>query len=190
MISGPVYTAFSVKQWSCILLSILIQLFSWQTCYGDERTEAIKTAYLYNFAKFTHWHDISEGADLHIQIIGNHPFGKSLSPLASKNIKKHPITISTLENYNPEQPPHILFIASSKKSSLHSILNSVAGKQVLTVSDMLEFTDNGGMIELIEKGNNIRFRINLDAARKSGVDLSSQMLRLADSIINNSSGAK
>jgi len=46
------------------------------------------------------------------------------------------------------------------------------------------------MIELIDKGNNIRFRINLDAARKSGVELSSQMLRLADSVINNSPGTR
>lgn len=189
MIPGPSYTTFPFKQCALILLCFIIQVWPWQPCYGDERTEAIKTAFLYNFAKFTHWNDIPENADLHIQIIGVHPFGKSLSPVASKSIAKHHIKISTLEECNPEQPLHILFISQSHEPSLQRILKSVADKQVLTISDIPNFTDNGGMIELIEKGNNIRFRINLDAARKSDIELSSQMLRLADSVINNSSGA-
>ena len=130
------HAACSLKKCTIILLCLVIQLLPWQTCYGDERIEAIKLAYLYNFAKFTHWHDIAETAEIHIQIIGVHPFGDSLSPVASKNIEKHPIKISTLENYNPELPLHILFISRSHAKSLQQILSAVSNKQVLTISDI------------------------------------------------------
>lgn len=190
MISGYSYKICPLNRCAGIFLCLLIQLLSWQTCYGNERTEAIKTAYLYNFAKFTHWNDIPENAALHIQIIGAHPFGKSLSPVASKTIAKHPIKIYTLTNYNPGQSTHILFISRSHETSLCSILDSVTDKKILTISDIPNFTDKGGMIELLEKGNNIRFRINLDAARKAGIELSSQMLLLADSVINNSNSSR
>lgn len=186
MTSDPLHKVFPLNRCAGIFLCLLIQLLSWQTCYGDDRTEAIKAAYLYNFAKFTHWNGIPENGALHIQIIGTHPFGTSLSPVASKTIAKHPIKIYTLTNYNPDQSTHILFISRSHETSLCNILESIAEKKTLTISDIPNFTDRGGMIELIEKGNNIRFRINLDAARKAGVELNSQMLLLADSVINNS----
>ena len=175
-----------INRWIVFFFCLVIQLGTWQGAYGGESQQAIKAAYLYNFAKFTHWGDLSETAPLHIQIVGTHPFGFSLVPLTSKFVAKHPVVIDILTECDPEQSLHILFISRSQARELRSILNSVADKKVLTVSDIPDFVERGGMIGLIEKGNNIRFRINLDAAHSVGLILSSQMLRLADSVINSS----
>ncbi len=165
---------------------VCLQLIFCQNCYGDNREESIKVAYLYNFAKFSYWKDFPEDAPLHIQIVGTHPFGESVRVIASKKVAGHAIEILVLPQVNPERTLHILFISTSHAAKLPSVLAAVAGKEVLTISDIVGFADKGGMIELVEKENNIQFRINLDAAKKAGVELSSQMLRLANSVINNS----
>lgn len=175
-----------INRWMGVFFFLIIQLGACQGAHGGQSQQAIKAAYLYNFAKFTHWSDLSETAPLHIQIIGTHPFGFSLEPLTSKFVARHPVVIDILAECNPEQSLHILFISRSQAAELRSILNSVADKKVLTVSDIPDFIERGGMIGLIEKGNHIRFRINLDAAHSVGLVLSSQMLRLADSVINSS----
>lgn len=164
---------------------ILAQLLLIGSSYGDDRTEAIKAAYVYNFAKFTYWTHLSDDAPLHIQIIGRHPFGDSLTPVTSKTVVGHTIQIETLSDFNPERSLQILFIAKDQEAVLPSILKAVKHKKILTISDIAHFTGRGGIIGLIEKENTIRFTINLDAARLAGIELNSQMIRLAESVISN-----
>jgi uncharacterized membrane protein len=44
---------------------------------------------------------------------------------------------------------------------------------------MERFTERGGMISLRLVGQKVRFDINMDAAERAGLKLSSQLLRLA-----------
>jgi hypothetical protein len=46
----------------------------------------------------------------------------------------------------------------------------------LTVSDMPDFINNGGMIQFVLKDNKARFEVNLVAAEKAGLTISSQLL--------------
>jgi hypothetical protein len=50
---------------------------------------------------------------------------------------------------------------------------------VLTVGDGRGFAQAGGIIELYVEAARIRFAINVDAAERSGVRLSSRLLGLA-----------
>ena len=50
---------------------------------------------------------------------------------------------------------------------------------VLTVSDGKGFSQAGGIIELYVEGGRMRFAINVDAAERSGLRLSSRLLGLA-----------
>jgi len=50
---------------------------------------------------------------------------------------------------------------------------------ILSVSDIADFTRAGGMIDLVEVEQRIRFNINLSAARRARLRLSSQLLKLA-----------
>ena len=55
---------------------------------------------------------------------------------------------------------------------------------VLTVSDGKGFSLAGGIIELYVEGGRMRFAINLDAADRSGLRLSSRLLGLAKIVRN------
>jgi hypothetical protein len=58
-------------------------------------------------------------------------------------------------------------------------LGSIKTLPVLTVSDGERFSEAGGIIELYIDGGRIRFAINVDAAERSGLRLSSRLLGLA-----------
>ncbi len=55
---------------------------------------------------------------------------------------------------------------------------------VLTVSDGKGFSLAGGIIELYVEGGRMRFAINVDAAERSGLRLSSRLLGLAKIVRN------
>jgi hypothetical protein len=59
------------------------------------------------------------------------------------------------------------------------LLRVVEGVAVLTVSDLETFTEIGGTATFLIDENRMRFFVNMEAARRSRVQLSSQLLRLA-----------
>ena len=77
------------------------------------------------------------------------------------------------------EPSHILFISSSEKARLPQILVNLKGASVLTVGEMVQFAQGGGIINFTRRKNKIRLEINLDAAKRAGLKISSQLLKLA-----------
>jgi hypothetical protein len=52
----------------------------------------------------------------------------------------------------------------------------------LTVSDIENFADKGGVIRFIREDGKIHFRINIDAAKNSQLEISAKLLQLAEVI--------
>jgi hypothetical protein len=73
----------------------------------------------------------------------------------------------------------ILFVSRSEGRNLERTLAALKGTTVLTVSDADRFAERGGMIQLITENGKIHLRINVEAARASGLTISSKLLRSA-----------
>ncbi len=58
----------------------------------------------------------------------------------------------------------------------------------LIVGDVAGFARRGGMVNLTKKGNRLRFEINRRAVESAGLRLSSQLLKLANLIEDESGG--
>jgi len=54
---------------------------------------------------------------------------------------------------------------------------------ILTISDMDNFLEKGGMISLITTQNRIKFAINRKKAKDAGIEFRAQMLKLAIKIL-------
>jgi hypothetical protein len=54
---------------------------------------------------------------------------------------------------------------------------------VLTVGDMNGFLESGGVINLIMENNKVHFEINISAAKRAGIAIRSQLLKLAKRVI-------
>ena len=144
---------------------------------GLQREYEIKAAYLYNFIKYVDWP--SYGDTITIGVLGGNPFGTALAPLNGKTVKGRRLVIRDLDSLRDAQKCQIIFVSSSEKSRLQEIFENLKSARVLTVGETQGFANGGGMINFVEENNKVRFEINADAARRTGLNISSELLKLA-----------
>ncbi|MGH7821749.1 MAG: YfiR family protein, partial [Candidatus Binatia bacterium] len=72
-----------------------------------------------------------------------------------------------------------LFVSASEDRWVPEILSELESDSVLTVGDREGFADRGGMINFRLSENRIRLDINVEATRRAGLRVSSQLLKLA-----------
>ena len=75
-----------------------------------------------------------------------------------------------------------MFIGSSLKKRLPEVLAALENRSVLTVSDMMGFLRRGGMINFVIQEDTVRFDINLEAAQRAELKVSSQLLKVARAV--------
>ena len=80
----------------------------------------------------------------------------------------------------------VLFVSASEENRLPSILATAQQFSILTVSDIPHFAERGGVIGLMLQQGKIRFEVNRDAAEKSRLSLSSELLKVATKVIEKS----
>ena len=67
-----------------------------------------------------------------------------------------------------------------KLEKIERVLGALGRQSTLTVGDVKGFAQRGGMINLTKEGRRLRFEVNRRAAERTGIHLSSQLLKLAD----------
>lgn len=142
----------------------------------------VKAAFLYNFAKFVEWPAdafVDDHSPITLCILGQDPFGEALDSIKNKTIRGRELMIKQHANIENLESCHMLFISQSEKNNLSRIFEKINGWNVLTLGDMENFTQDGGIINLITRENKIRFEININAAQHSNLKISSQLLKLA-----------
>jgi hypothetical protein len=148
------------------------------------REYLIKAALIYNFAKFAEWPARAFASDsdrLNVCVLGKDPFGEALESIADKPIRGRLIGVHRVQDIEAGLDCHLLFISDSEQSHLPTILGAIANRPILTISDMPDFTQAGGIIRLkTNLHDQIRFEINVVTARRVGLRLSSQLLSLAE----------
>jgi hypothetical protein len=149
----------------------------------------VKAAYLFNFLKFVEFPEDSFGdalAPIVIGIVGEDPFGQSLPQVVvGKTVDGRDLVIRNFHAGENLRGVHILFISASEKKRLPQILASLQGVSVLTVADLDGFLDEGGMIQFLSENDRVRFAINVNAAGRAKVKISSKLLSLARAVVGN-----
>jgi hypothetical protein len=143
------------------------------------REYEIKAAYLYNFINYIDWPGSSAGGTITIGVLGDNPFGPALAALNGKSAKGRRIAVREVSQAAELKGCQIAFISSSEKQRTSQILDTLTDTRVLTVGETDGFAERGGMINFISEHNKVRFEINVDAARRRGLTISSELLKLA-----------
>jgi len=150
----------------------------------------VKAVYLFNFGKFIEWPpDAAKRESFDICVLGHDPFGSVLeSTLAGEKIGNLQALARRISSVREATNCEILFISSSESARIKQILGSIEKRGVLTVSDLPDFTNGGGMIQFVVQDNKIRFAVNLTAAEKAGLTISSQLLKVATAVKRDATG--
>ena len=152
---------------------------------GDEAPleYRVKAAFIYNFARFVEWPDTGPTESTPpfvIGILGADPFGTTLDELiADKGVNGRSLIVKRFEDERALEPCSILFVGARAARRLPQILERIGGQPVLTVGQSDRFTERGGIIRFFDEDNHVRFEINVDAAQRAGLLISSKLLALA-----------
>jgi hypothetical protein len=180
-----------------LVLIILVwgMMFMGQMARGEppvSREYALKAAFLYNFAKFVEWPKVAfpnESAPIAICIVGDDPFGTALEAVKGRAVRERKTVMKRGVKPDDLRACHICFVSRSEGENLAKILAELRDCHALTVSDVEGFAQRGGVIGLVTVEDEIHLEINVDAAERAGLTVSSRLLKLAK-IIRSETGRR
>jgi hypothetical protein len=149
--------------------------------------ETLKAAFVLNFLKFVEWPQqgpVDTNATLLVAVIGNDPIAPVLQKtLDGKSVQERKVAVRLFQNAaewkSGDNSCQALFVTTAARSMWKEIHAVIANRSMLTISDSPEFCAGGGMLNLFEKDNRIRFEANLGAASGAGLKMRAEFLKLA-----------
>jgi hypothetical protein len=144
----------------------------------------VKTAYLYNFAKFIQWPegtftDTTEA--IVIGIVGEDPFGNLLDEaISQRRAQGRPLRVERYHNLADIGHCHLLFVSRSEAKQQSELFRALADSNVVTIGESPDFTKEGGQVRFfLSKSQTIKIEINRTAVHRAGIFISSRILKIA-----------
>ena len=167
--------------WTVCLFLIISPLGSAQAGLKNAERQ-ITSAYVFNFCKFVDW-PVDPGPLLKIAVLGDSDRAAEFNNIAGKSVRNSTLEIASVDTSLSPDWCQVVFIPADRAEEISAVLDSVAGKPVLTISEAEGFCDLGGMIEMANVRGKLRFSVNLAAADRAGLTISSQLLKMARRVI-------
>jgi len=163
------------------LLGVLFWLTSGISAHAVQSFDHdIKVAFLHNMVKFVEWpQPLRADVPLRLCVLGAGPFGEAAAVLRGKAAGATVWEVVPVNLRSSLRECAVLLISASEAGNLRQVLESIKGGAVLTAGDSGNFAEQGVIVNFYLEENKVRFEINLDAARRAGVKISSQLLKLA-----------
>ena len=144
----------------------------------------VKAAFLANFPKYVDWPAeafAKTNSPIVIAVLGGNKLGDELSKMvAGKTIEGHPLFMNLVtKDEEITVGCHILFVGAAERQRFPAILKKMGKAPVLTVGESDDFLADGGIINLSKQDKRISLVVNLAAARKAGLRISSKLLNVA-----------
>jgi hypothetical protein len=141
---------------------------------------SVKANYLVRFAAFVEWPPRAfarDRAPVVICVAGRDPFRGALDRAArSQTAYGRPLTVRRPATAEAAAACHILYVGQGGGSVVPD-----GGRPILRVTDAAVSADRG-MIHFVVSEERVRFHIDLQAASRSGLSISSRLLNLALSV--------
>ncbi len=125
----------------------------------------------------------STGDSFSICVIGQDPFGSILDTILSgESIDGKVVVAKRIAKPQDAVNCRVLYVSKSEDGRLKDVLAAIDKAAVLTVSDIPQFSQRGGIIQFVMAENKIRFEVNLTSAQDAGLILSSDLLKVAAAV--------
>lgn len=179
-----------VASWGCVSVAFLLVVAAAVAHAQSLVSEyAVKAAYLFDFGKFVRYTSSgghNQNPTFDICILGQNPFGHTLADLtANEKLDGKPVRVLRVQTIEQARECSIAYLSASERGRMAHDLDELRGQQVLTVSDSSHFLQKGGIIQFVTVGDHVRFAVNLNAAHKAQISLSSELLKVAISVQGN-----
>jgi hypothetical protein len=143
----------------------------------------VKAEFIERISRLVDWPDesfASAQAAFALCLVGDDPFGDYLLKMTKvRTIQGRKITLTRVTDLGRLGLCNVVFVAHSEDKRLDKILEQTRGRPILTVADTSGFAERGVLVNFYRSGENVRFEVNVAAVDRSGLHISSKILRLA-----------
>ena len=141
---------------------------------------ALKAAFVYNFATFAEWPaDATPPGPLTICVLGDEVIAGALEgTVKGRAIGGRAVVVSRVKS-DALLACHVLYLTGFDAKRSQEIIDGLRNAPVLTVSDQHRFAEAGGIAGMFVQDGKMRFAINVEAAQRARLHLSSRLLSLA-----------
>ena len=165
------------------LLAFLITLLvpqDGQTLEVTAKEYELKVAYLYNFLNFVEFPSNST-KDNKIQICVSQAekLHEAFDILNGEEADSKTIEVRHLKNIIELAECDVLFIPRERSNLVEPAIESAKGKAILTVSEIPQFCERGGMLNFFTKDKRLRFEVNVKQAEEENIQFRSKLLKRA-----------
>jgi len=175
--------------WLALLLIAVLAVWTPTHAESDalvSKEYQIKAAFLYNIPKFVEWPATSFATasdPIVIGLFGNSPFGNQLEIIVKdRKINGRDIVVKHITKVDDVKTLHVLFLSAADDQQFATIKAVIQNSPVLMVGESTKFADAGGTVDFVLVGDKVRFEINMAAAERAGLKISSQLQKLATTI--------
>jgi hypothetical protein len=144
----------------------------------------VKAEFIERFTRFIDWPE-SAFASVHAPFVvctwGPGPLSTQLERAVQRGrIKGRMVRVLRVDAIDKLAPCHLLYLATAERSLVRSIGTYAYGKPLLSVGDQPNLAEAGVLINLVVDDDGfVRFEINRDVAKASGLKISAKLMRLA-----------
>jgi uncharacterized protein DUF4154 len=148
----------------------------------DVTESSLKAAFIYTFAKFTEWPEdiLPPTATFSACVLGDTQIREALErTVKGRQFEGRGISVSQVQLAGKLRSCHLLYVSGVTPAQVTAIVAAVRGAPVLTISDIDDFAQLGGIAQMFVENGKIHFDLNLGVAKGSRLQLSSKLLVLA-----------
>jgi hypothetical protein len=175
----------------CVVAAVL--LLCSQGRAQDVMESSLKAAFIYNFAKFTEWPPdvLPATGSFTACVLGDTPLREALErTVKGRQFSGRAVVVSEVQLDGKLRSCHLLYVSGVTAARTTAIVVALGNAPVLTISDLDDFTQLGGIVQLFVESGQMRFDLNLAAARRGRLVLSSKLIVLAAHVRDNPKGAE
>jgi hypothetical protein len=169
---------------SALLPGIAIVAALGGTVWAQTPEYEVKAEFMERLTRFIEWPQSAFGdakSPFVVCVLGTNPFGTYLDKLVGgRQVKNRKIVMRAVADPTGIDSCHILFVANDERNRLKAIVARASRRPILTVGDTEGFARAGVLVNFyLDTATRVRFEINADAIKQSGLKFSSKVLKLA-----------
>ena len=141
----------------------------------------LKAVFLYSFGRYTTWPDSNDSDSILIGVVGESPIITPLEQVAkTRKIKGRKIVVKSFDAVDDYKDCDIVFVSGAvAEETLDELHDALEDAPILLVGEADDFSETGGMIRFFINKDTVRFEINVETVKESGIVLDAKLLRLA-----------
>lgn len=149
----------------------------------DVASANLKAEYIQRFLEFTQWPAgaLPPTGPLTVCVVGDVATRDALERIFRQvTVADRSVVVTFGRADRPPAPCHALWVSTVALAQAARLTSAVSTEPVLTMSDIEGFNRAGGIAEFFyDNGQRLRFSIDLEALKKSPLQLSSRVLSLS-----------